>query len=69
MHFSEFVHEVSNTRPGRADHFRQGLVTQSGDCGIRHSAVFAQLRELQENPRQPLLTMVEKLIGEILFKG
>ena len=69
MHFPEFVHEVSNARAGRADHFRQRLVTQFGYCGIRRSAVLAKVRELQENPRQPLLAMVEKLIAEIFLRS
>ena len=32
---------------------------------MRCSAVFAQLRKLQQNSSQPFLAMVEKLIGEV----
>jgi len=35
-HFPELVHEVGKTRPRRADHFGEGLVTQRGDRGIGH---------------------------------
>jgi hypothetical protein len=30
--------------------------------------VFAQARELQENPSEPLFAMVEKLIAEVFFE-
>ena len=68
FHSSEFVHKVSNARPRRAYHFGQGLVTESGYCGIGPAFVFAQAYELQENPSQPLLAKVEKLVAEILFE-
>src|SRR5205814_1463718 len=66
-HFSEFVHEVSNARPRRAHHFGQGLVTQCGHGDIRHESGFTKARELQENPGQPFLAMVEKLIAKIFL--
>src|SRR5207249_5528309 len=57
-----------DARTRGAYHFGQSLVTQCRYFGIPHGAVFAQARELQENPGQPLLAMVEKLIAEIFFK-
>src|SRR2546429_8399542 len=67
-HSSEFVHEVTDARPSRAYHFGQGLVTQGGYFGVRLDVVFAQARELQENPSEPLFAVVEKLIAEVFFK-
>ena len=43
-------------------------MTQGGYFGVRLDVVFAQARELQENPSEPLFAVVEKLIAEIFFK-
>jgi len=67
-HFSEFVHEVTDARPGRAYHFSKGLVTQCGYRGIRLHVVFAQAGKFQQNPGEPLFAMVEELIAEVFFE-
>jgi hypothetical protein len=68
-HFSECVHELTSARLRRAYHFGQRLLTQSGYRGIRYGFVFVQASELQENPSQPLLATVERLIAEIFFEA
>ena len=40
-HCSEFVHEVSNSRPRCSHHFRERFVTQHQDLRVRESVLIA----------------------------
>ena len=62
----ELVHEMTDARPGGADHLRQTLLIDSGDHYLR-TAFFAKMRKQQENSSQPFLAGVEKLVNKILF--
>ena len=62
----ELVHEMTDARPGGADHLRQTLLIDSGDDWFG-TAFFAKTRKQQENPSQPLIARVEKLVNKILF--
>ena len=64
--FSEPVHEEADPRPGRADHFRQHLLTDLGDYRLGF-AFLAKMGEQQKDPGQPLLARIEKLINQIFF--
>lgn len=67
-HCPEFVHEVRDARTRCAHHFREGLMTQERDSGIRCDVVLAQSRKFQENTSQPFFAVVEELIAKILFE-
>ena len=62
----KLVHEMTDARPGGADHLRQTLLIDSGeDCF--GTAFFAKMGKQQENSSQALLARVEKLVDQILF--
>ena len=63
--FLELIHEMTDPRPGGADHLRQVFLIDSGKYGF-DSTFLAKMSQQQENPSQALLTGVEKLIDEIL---
>ena len=62
----KLVHEETNPGSCRPDHFGQGFLTDPGHDGLM-LPVFAEAGQQQENPRQPLLTRIEKLINQVLF--
>jgi hypothetical protein len=58
---SELVHEVTDPRPGGADHLGQVVLIDSGKYGFGFSFL-AKMGQQHENPGQALLAGVEKLI-------
>ncbi len=62
----KLVHEETHPGPRRPDHFGQGFLTDPGHDGLM-LPVFAEAGQQQQNPRQPLLTGIEKLIDQVLF--
>ena len=62
----ELVHEMTDARPGGADHLRQTLLADFGEDGLG-TAFFAKMRKQQENSSQSLFARVEKLVNKILF--
>ena len=62
----EFVHKMTDPRPGGADHLGQVFLIDSGKC--RSVSIFlAILRKLQENTGQTFLATIEESIHEIFF--
>jgi hypothetical protein len=51
---AELVHEMTDPRPGCADHLRQVILTDPGNHRFS-SAFLSEMSKLQENPRQPFL--------------
>ena len=62
--FSETIHEKAHSRPGCANHFSQYLLADLRNYRFRF-AFFTELREQQQNPRQPLFAGIEKLIDQV----
>ncbi len=67
-HGSEFVHEEGDASSRSAYHFGEDLVTDGGDFAIGHYMKLADTSELKENPGQPLLAVIEKLIAQIFLQ-
>ena len=63
---SKLVHEETHPGPRRPDHFGQGFLTDPGNDGLM-LPVLAEAGQQQQNPRQPLLAGIEKLIYQVLF--
>jgi len=51
---AELVHEMTDPRPGRADHLRQVILTDPGKHRFG-PAFLAKMSKQQENPGQPFL--------------
>src|SRR5258708_22956884 len=62
--FAKAVHEETDPRTGCADHLRQGLLADFGEDRLRR-AVFAELREHQQRPSQPLFAGIEKMVHQV----
>ena len=62
----EPVHEMTDPRPGRADHLCQCILTYCWNYAFS-LAFLAEMRKQQEDPSQTLFTRVEKLVDEIRF--
>ena len=62
----ELVHEMTDPRPGGADHLGQVFLIDSGKCSFG-STFLAKMRKQQENPGQAFLTEIEESIHEIFF--
>jgi hypothetical protein len=62
----KLVHKETHPGPRGPDHFGQGFLTDPGHDGLMLS-VFAEAGQQQQNPRQPFLTGIEKLINQVLF--
>jgi hypothetical protein len=60
----ELIHEMTDPRPGGADHLCQIGLTDFGKYRFG-SAFLAKMSEQQEDPRQTLFARVEKLIYQI----
>ena len=61
----ELIHEMTDSRTGRADHLRQRILIYCGNCGF--VSIFLAEMSQQQNPGQTLLDRVEQLINEIRF--
>src|SRR5258708_22619155 len=61
---SEFVHKLTDTRPGRADHLRERLLANLGQDRLRRTFL-AEIREEQKCPCQTLFAGVEQLIDQV----
>jgi hypothetical protein len=62
----EFIHEMTDPRPGGADHLGQLFLIDSGKLSSV-STLLAKMRKQQENPGQALLAAIEESIHEIFF--
>ena len=62
----ELIHEMTDPRPGGADHLRQVFLIDSGEYSFGFSFL-TKMGQQQENPGQALLAGVEKLVDEILM--
>ena len=64
--FAEFVHEITDSRSGRADHLRKEFLTESSDNRLRR-VLLAEVRKEKENASQPLFARVEQLVDQVFF--
>ena len=64
----EFIHEMTDPRPGGADHLGQVILTDSRNYNFG-LALLAKMSQQQENSSQTLLAGVEKLVNQVLFKS
>ena len=64
--FAEFVHEKIHAGAGGADHLRQSLLGNFGQCLFR-IAWGPIAREEQQSAGQALFAGVEELVDEVLF--
>ena len=62
----ELVHEMTDPRPGGADHLGQLFLIDFGRCRSV-STFLAKTRKQQENPSQTFLAEIEESICEIFF--
>ena len=62
----ELIHEMTDSRPGCADHLCQRILIHSWNYAFG-SAFLAKMSKQQENTSQPLLARVKKLVDEIRF--
>jgi len=62
----ELVHEMTDPRPGGADHLGQLFLIDSGKFSFGSTFV-AKMRKQQENPGQAFLAAIEEPIHEIVF--
>ena len=63
---AKLVHEITYPGAGRTNHFRQGLLANSGDNYLR-LPFFAIPGHQQECTRQTFFAGIKKLVGEIFF--
>jgi hypothetical protein len=61
----ELLHEMTDPRPGCADHLYQVFLIDFGEANL-DSTFLTQMREQEENPSWALLAGIEKPIDEIL---
>jgi hypothetical protein len=64
--FAKLVHKETHPGPRGPDHFGQGFLADPGH-DVLMLPVFAEAGQQQQNPRQPFLTGIEKLINQVLF--
>ena len=62
----EIIQEMTDPRPGCADHLRQVFLIDPGNYTFG-PAVLAKMGQQQEKPSQALLAGVKKLVDEIRF--
>ena len=62
----ELVHEMTDPRPGGADHLGQLFLIDLGECRPISTSL-AKMRKQQENPGQAFLAEIEESIHEIFF--
>ena len=62
----ELIHEMTDPRPGCADHLCQVILTDSGKNKFG-SAFLAEMSEQQEDPRKTLFARIKYLVHEICF--
>ena len=62
--FPKAIHKKTHSRPGCANHLRQNFLAdlRNHRLGL---AFLAELRQQQQNPRQPLFAGIEKLIDQV----
>src|SRR3984885_816898 len=65
---TKLFHEMAYARSGGADHLGERLLTDLRDQGLR-SAFLAEIRQQQEQSRQPFLSRVEELIEKVFFNA
>ena len=62
----KLVHEETHPGPCGPDHLGEGFLTDPGHDEIV-LALLAVAGQQQQNPRQPFLAGIEKLIDQVLF--
>ena len=62
--FSEAIHKKTHSGSGCANHLSQYLLADLRNHRLGF-AFLAELREQQQNPRQPLFAGIEKLIDQV----
>ena len=62
----ELIHEMTDPRPGCADHLCQVFLIDPGNYSLG-PALLAKMGQQQENPSQALFARIEKLVDEIRF--
>src|SRR5437899_11429758 len=62
----QLVHEETHPRPCCPDHFGQRFLTYPGNDELV-LPFFAEAGQQQQDPSQPFLTGIEKLINQVLF--
>src|ERR1700730_12080770 len=65
-YLSEPIHEKTDSRPGCAYHFCEGLLTHLGDYSLGH-AFLAEMSKQQKNTGESFLAGIEKLVNQIRF--
>ena len=65
---AELVHEVADSRSSRADHARQRFLADFRNHRLPPT-ILAKVGKQKQDPSQPLLARIEKLIDQILFKS
>ena len=63
-HLTKLVHEMTDARPGGADHLRQGLLADLCDDGLRPSFL-AEVGQQEKDPGKAFLGRIEQLIDKI----
>jgi hypothetical protein len=64
----ELIHEMTDPRPGGADHLCQVFPIDSGTYSFG-STILAKMSQQQENSSQTLLAGVEKVVDDIPFES
>ena len=63
---SKLIQKEVDTWSSCAHHFSQRLLADLRNDRLEFR-LFAEIRQQQENPRQPLLTGIEELVDQVLF--
>ena len=64
--FPKLIHKMADSRPRCPDHFGQRFLTYPGNDELV-LPFFAEAGQQQQDPSQPFLTGIEKLINQVLF--
>jgi hypothetical protein len=65
---AEFVHEIADSRSGRADHLRKEFLTEFSNNRLRR-VILAEVRKEKENASQSLFARVEQLVDQVFFNS
>ena len=66
--FAEPVHEKAHARSGRADHLRQGFLTEPSHDRLRLS-LLAEICKQKEKSSKALLARIKQLVDQVLFNS
>src|SRR5580700_454872 len=65
---TKFVHEETDARPRRSNHFRKRLLADFGDDRLR-PGFLAEVSQQQEHSGKPFLARIEQLIDKVGFNA